>query len=59
LDCSSSCSCHPRAVARGKQFARPVERGDKPEEARRYRATATTMYGEMGMTYWLEEAAEG
>jgi len=40
-------------------LARLVERGAKPGEARRYRATATTMYGEMGMTYWLEEAAEG
>jgi hypothetical protein len=31
-------------------------RTDKREEAREHLATATTMYREMGMTYWLEQA---
>jgi hypothetical protein len=29
---------------------------DKREQAREHLATATTMYREMGMTYWLEKA---
>ena len=28
----------------------------KPEQAQEHLATATTMYREMGMTYWLEQA---
>jgi hypothetical protein len=28
----------------------------KREEAREYLTTATTMYREMGMTFWLEKA---
>jgi hypothetical protein len=31
-------------------------RADKREQAREHLATATTMYREMGMTYWLEKA---
>jgi class 3 adenylate cyclase/tetratricopeptide (TPR) repeat protein len=31
-------------------------RTDKHEQAQEHLATATTMYGEMGMTYWLEKA---
>jgi uncharacterized protein HemY len=31
-------------------------RTDKHEQAREHLATATTMYPEMGMTYWLEKA---
>jgi hypothetical protein len=30
-------------------------RTDKREQAREHLATATTMYREMGMTYWLEK----
>jgi hypothetical protein len=29
---------------------------DKREQAREHLATATTMYRDMGMTYWLEKA---
>ena len=29
----------------------------KPKEAQEHLAAATTMYSEMGMTYWLEKAA--
>jgi tetratricopeptide (TPR) repeat protein len=32
------------------------QRTDKREQAREHLATATTMYREMGMTYWLEKA---
>jgi tetratricopeptide (TPR) repeat protein len=32
------------------------QRTGKPEQAREHFATATTMYREMGMTYWLEKA---
>jgi class 3 adenylate cyclase/tetratricopeptide (TPR) repeat protein len=32
-------------------------RTDKREQAREHLVTATTMYREMGMTYWLEKAA--
>jgi hypothetical protein len=31
-------------------------RTDKREQAQEHLATATTMYREMGMTYWLEKA---
>jgi hypothetical protein len=31
-------------------------RTDKREQAREHLTTATTMYREMGMTYWLEKA---
>ena len=31
-------------------------RTGKPEQAREHLNTATTMYREMGMTYWLEQA---
>jgi hypothetical protein len=31
-------------------------RTDKREQAQAHLATATTMYREMGMTYWLEKA---
>jgi hypothetical protein len=31
-------------------------RTDKREQAREHPATATTMYREMGMAYWLEKA---
>jgi hypothetical protein len=31
-------------------------RTDKREQARKHLAKATTMYREMGMTYWLEKA---
>ena len=31
-------------------------RTGKLDQARGYLATATTMYREMGMTYWLEKA---
>jgi hypothetical protein len=31
-------------------------RTDKREQAQAHLATATTMYREMGMTYWLERA---
>jgi hypothetical protein len=31
-------------------------RAGKGEQAREHLTTATTMYREMGMTYWLEQA---
>jgi tetratricopeptide (TPR) repeat protein len=45
--------CH---LGLGKLYRRT----DKREQAEKHLATATTMYREMGMTYWLEQAeAEG
>jgi tetratricopeptide (TPR) repeat protein len=41
--------CH---LGLGKLYRRT----DKREQAREHLATATTMYREMGMTYWLEKA---
>ena len=41
--------CH---LGLGKLYRRT----GKPEQAQERRATATTMYREMGMTYWLEKA---
>jgi tetratricopeptide (TPR) repeat protein len=41
--------CH---LGLGKLYRRT----DKREQAREHHATATTMYREMGMTYWLEKA---
>jgi hypothetical protein len=33
-------------------------RTDKREQAQEHLTTATTMYRDMGMTYWLEKAGE-
>jgi hypothetical protein len=41
--------CH---LGLGKLYRRT----DKREQAQEHLATATTMYREMGMTYWLEKA---
>jgi hypothetical protein len=41
--------CH---LGLGKLYTRT----DKREQAREHLGTATTMYREMGMTYWLERA---
>jgi hypothetical protein len=41
--------CH---LGLGKLYRRT----DKREQAREHLATATTMYRDMGMTYWLEKA---
>jgi tetratricopeptide (TPR) repeat protein len=41
--------CH---LGLGKLYRRTGQR----EQAREHLATATTMYREMGMTYWLEQA---
>jgi hypothetical protein len=41
--------CH---LGLGKLYRRT----DKREQAREHLATATTMYRDMGMTYWLEQA---
>ena len=37
-------------------LGRLYRRTGKPEQAREHLTTATTMYREMGMTYWLEKA---
>jgi hypothetical protein len=37
-------------------FGKLYRRTDKREEAQQHLATATMMYREMGMTYWLEKA---
>jgi tetratricopeptide (TPR) repeat protein len=37
-------------------FGKLYHRTDEREQAREHLATATTMYREMGMTYWLEKA---
>ena len=36
-------------------LAKLCHRTGKPEQEREHLATATTMYREMGMTYWLEK----
>ena len=41
--------CH---LGRGKLYGRT----GKGDQAREHLTTATTMYGEMSMTYWLEKA---
>jgi hypothetical protein len=41
--------CH---VGLGKLYRRT----DKRDDAREHLTTATTMYREMGMTYWVEQA---
>jgi hypothetical protein len=41
--------CH---LGLGKLYRRTGKR----EQAQEHLATATTMYGQMGMTYWLERA---
>jgi hypothetical protein len=44
--------CH---LGLGKLYRRT----DKREQAQEHLTTATTMYREMGMTYWLEKAEAG
>ena len=44
--------CH---LGLGKLYRRTGKR----EQAQEHLTTATTMYREMGMMYWLEQAAEG
>jgi len=44
-------ACH---LGLGKLYARTGER----EQARKYLATATTMYRDLGMTYWLEQTTK-
>jgi hypothetical protein len=44
--------CH---LGLGKLYRRTGKR----EQAREHLTTATTMYREMDMTYWLEQAAAG
>jgi hypothetical protein len=46
---SVGCAIH---LGLGKLY----HRTDKREQAWEHLATATTMYREMGMTYWLEKA---
>ena len=41
--------CH---LGLGKLYAKT----GKPEQARKHLTTAATMYRQMGMTYWLEQA---
>jgi hypothetical protein len=41
--------CH---LGLGKLYRRT----DKREQAQEHLTTATAMYGDMGMTYWLEKA---
>ena len=36
-------------------LGRLYRRTGKPEQAQEHLTTATAMYGEMGMTYWLEK----
>jgi ATP/maltotriose-dependent transcriptional regulator MalT len=40
-------------------LGRLYRRTGKPEQAQEHLRTATAMYGEMGMTSWLEKFAEG
>jgi hypothetical protein len=47
--CPLVAHCH---LGLGKLY----HRTDKREQAQEHLATATTMYRDMGMTYWLEKA---
>ena len=40
-------------------LGRLYRRTDNPEQAQEHLTTATTMYGEMGMTYWSEKLEKG
>ena len=40
-------------------LARLYRRTDNPEQAQERLSTATAMYGEMGMAYWLEKLEKG
>jgi hypothetical protein len=53
LLCPGMCPFIPdRHLGLGKLYRRT----DKREQAQEHLATATTMYREMGMMYWLEKA---
>ena len=49
---TSSRNVLPRRLGLGKLYRRT----GKHEQAQEHLSTATTMYREMGMTYWLEQA---
>jgi hypothetical protein len=40
-------------------FGRLYRRTSKRDQAQEHLTTATAMYGEMGMTYWLEKLEKG
>ncbi len=40
-------------------LGRLYRRTDSPAQAQKHLSTATAMYGEMGMTYWLEKIEKG
>jgi hypothetical protein len=51
-DCADAAASRPSPLGLGKLYHRTGKR----EQAREHIATATTMYREMGITYWLEQA---
>jgi tetratricopeptide (TPR) repeat protein len=55
LDLATAFELWPLAAHCHLGLGKLYRRTDKREQAREYLATATTMYREMGMTYWLEK----
>ena len=56
LPCLSAVSMRPLVAHCHLGLGKLARRTDQREQARERFATATTMYREMGMTYWLEQA---
>jgi hypothetical protein len=51
-----ACACAPLVAHCHLGLGKLYRHTGKHEQAREHLATATTMYREMGMTFWLEKA---
>jgi len=58
LELATDLGMRPELAHAHLGLARLLRDADAHEEAREHLATATTMYREMGMPYWLEQAEE-
>jgi hypothetical protein len=56
IDLDHRLECAPLVAACHLGLGKLCRRTDKREQAREHLTTATTMYRDMGMTYWLEKA---
>jgi hypothetical protein len=56
---ASELEMHPLVAHCHFGLGKLYRRTGKPEPAQAHLSTATAMYGEMGMTYWLEKIVQG
>jgi hypothetical protein len=59
IDLATKLGMRPLIAHCHQGLGKLYRRTDKREQAQEHLATATTMYREMGMAYWLEKAEAG